>query len=201
MRRNKLYLYIFLFVVMVWGRGFVRFVDLVSKHSPSDQKIDTEAIIVLTGGQKRIEAGIILLRENPSKRLFITGIDSRIKKILDVIKISTVLPKKTQRKVEFGQKATTTFENALEAKEWLELNKINSITLVTSAYHMPRSLLAFRDELPNIQIECYPILLKGFEANEWWKSPTRIIFLLKEYTKYSVVTTMVYIKKVYEKFI
>ena len=80
MRRNKLCLYILLFVAMIWGRGFVRFINLVSENSTLDQKINTEAIVVLTGGQKRIEAGIILLKENPSKRLFITGIDSRIKK-------------------------------------------------------------------------------------------------------------------------
>ena len=112
-----------------------------------------------------------------------------------------MLPKKTQKKVEFGQKATTTFENALEAKEWLELNKINSITLVTSAYHMPRSLLVFKDEMPNIRIEFHPVSLKEFRANEWWKNPSRIILFFKEYVKYSVVVTTMYVKNVYEKLI
>jgi len=190
----------FLCLAVVWSVGFIRFVNLVSNYSSLDQKINTEAIVVLTGGQKRIEEGIFLLKENPSKKLFITGIDSRIKKIPVVINIPNLLSKNMQNKVEFGQKATSTFENALEAKEWLKKNKIKSITLVTASYHMPRSLLEFKDAMPNIRIECYSVFPKGFR-NKLWQNPMRTIFLLKEYTKYSIVATKIYIKNFYGKLI
>jgi len=179
---TRLYLYLFCTLFVTWGLGFLYFSNLVSKYEMPNEKIDTDAIVVLTGGAKRIEAGIALLKDNPSKRLFITGIDSKIKKIS-----LNSLPKKLQNKVEFGKKATNTFENASETKAWLALNSMKSITLVTATYHMPRSLLVFKRAMPELQIECYPVFRSDFKDNQWWKNPKSTILMLKEYTKYIIV--------------
>ena len=44
----------------------------------------------------------------------------------------------------FGEEARNTIENAVEVRNWLIKNKeINKIILVTSYYHLPRSILIF----------------------------------------------------------
>jgi uncharacterized SAM-binding protein YcdF (DUF218 family) len=169
--------------------------NTISGYSNSDKQVNTEAIIVLTGGSNRIDTGLELLKINSSKRLFITGVNSNIAKVIDVLKIFSSLPLALQSQIEFGQKATNTFENVLEVKEWLELNKVNSITLVTSSYHIPRSLLIFKDGLPGIGLEAYPVFSNRFKNQDWWKDKKSIIFFLKEYTKYSLVFAKIYTKK------
>ena len=191
----RMFGYLFLVGIIALLGGFVYFMNLISQCCPSDQKINTEAIIVLTGAKHRIETGLELLKANPSKRLFITGVDSKIRKVASVIKIFSSISRELQNKVEFGQTATCTFENASEVKEWTESNDIHSITLVTSNYHMPRSLLVFKDAMPSQSIESYPVSSREITLDALRKDPKNILFLLKEYAKYSVVFVQTYTKK------
>ena len=200
---RKICLYCFLAMTIMsklWGIGFFFFIHSMPTELPSTQTVNTEAIVVLTGGRSRIDTGIELLKKNPSKILFITGINSRLKKIPNVIKISARLPKASQNKVEFGYRARSTFENALETKAWLNSHHIKSITLVTATYHIPRSMLEFEKAMPNVQIKCYPVFPSGFKINKWWFNPRSAIFLFKEYVKYSVAFTRIYISNIYARY-
>ena len=45
----------------------------------------------------------------------------------------------------FGEKARNTLENSYEVQKWLdENNEIKSIILVSSYYHLPRSMMIFK---------------------------------------------------------
>ena len=59
--------------------------------------------------------------------------------------------------ISFGEKAKNTIENIFEVNQWLQ-NKpeINKIILITSYYHLPRSILIFEKKLP-INIEIYSV--------------------------------------------
>ncbi|NRA73293.1 MAG: YdcF family protein [Rickettsiales bacterium] len=203
MRLNrKFFVYCFLICTTIsklLGIGFLFFLSAVPTNLPLNQKIDTDAIVVLTGGQKRIETGVYLLRKNPSKMLFISGVNPKIQEIPEVMRVSALLPNTSRNRIKFGQKARSTFENALETKAWLESNRVKSITLVTAAYHIPRSILEFKKTMPNIRVESYPVFPKGFKVDKWWLSPRSIIFLLKEYLKCSIVYSRIYLKSFYEK--
>ena len=48
-----------------------------------------------------------------------------------------------ENKIELGRKAKNTIENAIETEEWIRKNNIKSIRLVTSSYHIPRSMQEF----------------------------------------------------------
>ena len=54
----------------------------------------------------------------------------------------------------FEEKAKNTIENAEQVKVWIEKKSknFNSIILVTSYYHLPRSLLIFKKLFPNKNI-------------------------------------------------
>ena len=126
----------------------------------------TDAIIVLTGATNRIDEGIKLLSEEKSEKLFISGVN---KEIDDIRKITT-FEGNIPCCVELGYKAENTSENATETHEWILDKNIKTIRLVTSNYHMMRSMLEFRKTLPDIKIIPHPVVPKDFAAwkKEFW---------------------------------
>ena len=100
----------------------------------------------------RIEKGLSLLKKGFGEKLFISG----------VFKPSDIETKYGLRErqndlfqccIFFGQKAKNTIENAIEVKKWLEgSNEIQKLILVTSYYHVPRSMIIFEKKLPDLSI-------------------------------------------------
>lgn len=136
-------------MLILWIGGYALFVVNVTSKPITQLNTKTDAIIVLTGGHKRIKHGLSLFSAGLSKNLFITGVHEAVTKE-DITQISDCC-------IILGHKATTTLENAYEAKEWIESQNIKTIRLVTSAYHMDRALLEFRDAIPNIDIIPHPV--------------------------------------------
>ena len=59
--------------------------------------------------------------------------------------------------VFFDQKSKNTLENAQEVDKWLNENKdIKSIILVSSYYHLPRSIMIFEKKISS-NVKIYPI--------------------------------------------
>lgn len=170
--RNWILLLIFSLVA-----GLVYFASFIPPSSPTSTIINTDAIVVLTGGKNRIETGIKLLEDNPSKKLFITGVGVKLRLIKNI-------PQSLKNKIDVGLLASTTKENAIETKLWAEQNNIRSITIVTANYHVPRSLLEFKKIMPDIEVNSYPVLTKGFRLHKWWAHAKTIKLLCKEYFKY-----------------
>jgi uncharacterized SAM-binding protein YcdF (DUF218 family) len=117
---------------------------------------DQVGIVVLTGGKKRIEKGVDLLLKGYGKKLFISGVfmPSEIE-----LKFENEKEKKELFKccVFFGEKAKNTVENAYEVEKWLNQNsEINSIILVSSYYHLPRSMMIFTKKIQS-KIKIFPI--------------------------------------------
>lgn len=112
--------------------------------------------MVLTGGNYRIHTGLTLFASRLSDNLYITGVHQSVtdQDILKMWKGITALPDCC---IEIGHNATTTLENALETKEWLQGKDIKSIRLVTSTYHMKRALIEFNNALNGIEIIPHPV--------------------------------------------
>ena len=99
--------------------------------------------MVLTGGKMRIEKGMEILQKGFAEKMFISGVfmPSEIE-----MKFNSEKSKKDLLDccVNFGAKAKNTIENAIEANQWLKDNsEITKIILITSYYHLPRSILIF----------------------------------------------------------
>ena len=117
-------------------------------------------IVVLTGGELRIEKGVILLAKGYGDKLFISGAfkPSDIKMKYGLEKVTKEL---FDCCVFFGDKAKNTLENAYEVQKWLQSNQeINSIMLVSSYYHLPRSLMIFEKKISS-DITIYPVLAES----------------------------------------
>ena len=148
---------IFNCALALWVGGFALFVFSALSMSPENPDQKTDAIVVLTGGQMRIETGLSLLSEDKSQQLFITGVHPYVDK-------KDITDKWTEKKglpdccITLGHKATTTVENADETKTWLEGTGFKTIRLVTADFHMHRAMLEFRSIMPTIKIIPHPIV-------------------------------------------
>ena len=80
----------------------------------------------------------------------------------------------------FEDKSTNTYSNALQTLAWIKKSKINSITLITSNYHMPRALMEFKVILKNIKI--YPYVLNDKNLVKKIDIDTLIV----EYIKFTI---------------
>ncbi|MBP1531938.1 MAG: YdcF family protein, partial [Alphaproteobacteria bacterium] len=129
--------YMFIGLIIVWFGGFMYFSHHIN-HYDTNAEEKTDAVVVLTGGRNRIAKGIKIYNAGKAERLFISGVSKST--TLEDLEQRAGLEIINKQNVELGYVATTTIGNALEVKNWVEKNNISSIRLVTSNYHVPRSM-------------------------------------------------------------
>jgi uncharacterized SAM-binding protein YcdF (DUF218 family) len=172
--------YTMITAVSVWVILFLLFflTTVYFKYAPLQQ---SDAIIVLTGGKdNRILQGIELLAQNYGQKLFISGVN----KIVEPNEILKDAPDNLHPLIDLGYMAQDTHTNALEVSHWIQKNKIQTIILVTSFYHMPRSLLEIKKQLPNLKIIPHSIYPKQFDESTSWLHQRYSWHLFLEYHKF-----------------
>ncbi len=180
---KKLFYIVTLIVFAAWAAGYCWF-NYHIFHYQADSTQKTDAIIVLTGGRNRIAEGAKLLKRGLAQKLFISGVDENSS--LQAIEKINDLDFEKKQQVYIGKKAMDTVGNANEAKEWIMQNNINSIRLVTSNYHMPRSLAEFRALNPKLTIIPHPVYSEKV-SKKWWKKWKTGKLTASEYSKFLYV--------------
>lgn len=144
-------------LAVVWGVGFWNFAGSLNTVTTVENTPASDAIVVLTGGAKRIGEGFALLEAAKGKELLISGVDRTV--------ATTTLAALTGRSEELfdccvtlGRDATNTVGNAEEAKVWASEFGFTSLTIVTAHYHMPRAMLAFEEHLTDIELIPHPVV-------------------------------------------
>ncbi|MEM8795337.1 MAG: YdcF family protein [Pseudomonadota bacterium] len=173
---------VFLFAGFEIG-SFARFVDVVTRE-PLAVSGSSDGIVVLTGGQDRIAAGVALLREQKAKRVLITGVNPDLtdETLSARFNVEEAL---LSCCIDLDRKARDTIANAEQAAEWANREDIKSIIVVTGALHMPRAMLEIRHALPDIQLVPHPVNVP--DRNNWWRDGERRRDMVREYAKLSVV--------------
>ena len=158
----KSYKKIFSFFLLSLIAGFLWWVLLLFNTFPkkvyfnsSTEILGKVGVVVLTGGKNRIEKGVDILSKGYGDKLLISGVfmPSEIE-----AKFSLEKEKKELFKccVSFDQRSKNTYENAEEVVKWLNENKdIKSIILVSSYYHLPRSIMIFEKKIES-DVKIYP---------------------------------------------
>ena len=167
-----------------WLAGLIWF-GFYIRNLPVDEEKNTDAIVVLTGGRNRITEGINLLNQKRAPILFISGVSQDVK-IGELEKRLSVYADDESR-IVLGYKATNTIENASEVSEWIKQNDIKSVRLVTSNYHIPRSIAELETYHLPIQIIIHPVYSK-YVKKEWWKHWGSFKLIATEYNKFLFVT-------------
>ena len=118
-----------------------------------------QGIVVITGGQGRIGAGIRLLNDNCGKALLISGVGVNFNK--RYLKKSFNIRDEKIGKIYLGYEASNTEGNAKEALVFSTIHEIEEILLVTNNYHIPRAKLLFKNFMPDKKIKVF--ILKSDE--------------------------------------
>ena len=170
-------------LALLWGAGLVWFVSDLDQPSP-DPNTPVDAIVVLTGGSLRIDAGMQLLVSHRGQRLFVSGVHPGID-IADLLRQGGGTPAWVRCCIVLGHASSNTIGNAVETAAWLQSQGYHSIRLVTANYHMKRSLLEFRRVLPgDIRIIPNPVFPEATRPGPWWLWRGTAHVIIVEYTKY-----------------
>jgi uncharacterized SAM-binding protein YcdF (DUF218 family) len=162
--------------------GFVWFATLVFQ-SPLGAPPEADGIVALTGGGARIEEALRLLGDHKAKRLLITGVNPRTSRA----SLERIAPDHQQLFdccIDIGYWAQDTFGNADEAEAWARQHGFTRLIVVTSRFHMPRSLAELTRAMPEVQLIPHAVAPTGDSAGAWWISPSATRHLVVEYLKY-----------------
>ncbi|OPZ77200.1 MAG: hypothetical protein BWY78_01107 [Alphaproteobacteria bacterium ADurb.Bin438] len=146
-----------------------------------DEKFD--AIIVLTGGIGRIEKAIELMTSTNSDVLFISGVNENVS--LSLLKDANNIKDEINEKIKIGYFAKNTYQNASEISSFALKNNLKNIMVVTSYYHMPRSLVELSFLNSEIKITPYKVFNEDTN-NYWWEDFYSSKLIITEYLKYIV---------------
>lgn len=175
-----------LLLVFLWGVSFANFLRLIPIQTPSDI-VKSDAIIVLTGGSRRLEVGITLLENDKAALLFVSGVNEKVTRsdILNLLDVGIILEsdKLFSCCITLGYTAEDTRGNAEESLRWVRENSLSSIILVTSNYHMQRAYLEFKSQNPNIKITQYPVSNGEFRLTSWLTHSKKFVLLFLEFHK------------------
>lgn len=165
--------------------GFFVFIGMVTgSNPPADPR--AEGIVVLTGGTARIDGALRLLAEGRAGRLLISGVNPSVSASALAGSIDPALEAVLACCVDLGHDARDTIGNAEETRAWVSDLGLKSLILVTSDYHMPRSLAELGGALEGVDVIAYPVSNPDLRLSDWWHEPGPFWFLLREYGKYLV---------------
>lgn len=167
----------------LFGIGFIAFATYVGALSTPQQIEPADGIIVLTGGQARVDTGVELLKSGKGKRLLISGVN-RTARLEDLRVATGGDPGMFNCCVDIDYEALDTIGNAAESAKWVREHDYDSIILVTNNYHMPRSLLEMHRLLGVATLQAYPVVNSRPDGRSWITKPEAIRVLFTEYTKY-----------------
>lgn len=173
--------YVLLILAGLLFGGFLRFADKVAGLTPPE-KPKADAVVVLTGGTQRIDQAVNLLETGTGQRLLISGVhpDTSAARIREMTRAPQSL---FVCCVDLGYDAIDTVGNALETAKWVRAHRYRRVLVVTSNYHMPRSLLELNRIDPDTQYIGYPIVYTDLKSTNWMAMPEVVKAMVSEYVK------------------
>jgi uncharacterized SAM-binding protein YcdF (DUF218 family) len=137
-----------------------------------------DAIVALTGQGGRLAPAVTLLEKGDGQRLLITGVN----RLLSKRSLKTLLHggQAFDCCADLGFAALDTRGNAAETARWVRAHHYGSLIVVTANYHMPRSLVEFGAQMPDVKLVPYPVAADPLNMLSWGNAKR----LHGEYFKY-----------------
>lgn len=170
--------------LFLWLGGFFHFVTELPRRQAQQPGIN-DAIVVLTGGRGRLQVGLRMLVAGRGSRLLISGVKSGIS-AAELRDIQAEAADMFSCCIDLGYQAHDTRGNAIETSLWARLHGYRSLHLVTASYHMPRSLLLFRQAMSDVDFQPIPVMSVSVKLDQWWLFPGTLKLLIVEYSKFLV---------------
>ena len=165
-------------IVISFLAGFLKFYLSIKNYKIQDNSY-IEGIAVLTGGKGRIAEGIKVSKKNPKSFLLISGVDKSVN-------IEEIIPKDflKEKRVFIDKKSETTLDNANAIIKWSYKNNIKNILIITSDYHMPRSMLVLSKKGKGLNFYSNPVISNLDFGKNLLKDIKVLQFLFEEYFKF-----------------
>ena len=174
-------------ILLLWGAGLLAFGARVSRSTPAADPPAADGIVALTGASSaRIEAATRLLELGKGKRLLISGVNPSVRPA-ELRDVARGAGRAYDCCVDLGFEAVNTQGNARETEIWVRRHGFHSLIVVTSDYHMPRSLLELHASIPDVVLHPYPVVTDTVDARRWWRRGEDSKRLMFEYSKYLLI--------------
>lgn len=167
---------------VVLAGGFWLFVAALER-TESLVREPVDGIVALTGGADRINEAVDLLMRGRGARLLITGVNEKTTRE----ELSRVHPDARSAFaccVDLDYRALNTIGNAEQTRLWARQHGFRSLLIVTSTYHMPRTLAEIGHVLPDVKIFAHSVVPETMDIDGWWREPQLAKLLAFEYVKY-----------------
>jgi uncharacterized SAM-binding protein YcdF (DUF218 family) len=172
---------------MIWAVGLLAFAARIAHSTPPAEPARADGIVVLTGGStKRLAAATTLLEAEKGQRLLVSGVNRQVTP--EELRLVTKAAERLFRCcVDMGFQAADTVGNARETAAWTRQHGFKSLIVVTSDYHMPRSLLEIRAAAPGVKLTPYPVVTGELDARDWQHEGRTVRRMVVEYCKYLAI--------------
>lgn len=166
--------------------GFLVFVDTLDGYRHAGDPPRAQGIVALTGGSQRVADAIELLSRGFADRLLISGVNERTTRS----QIAWLNPGQKdwlECCVDLDHRARNTIGNAIETRRWVTKRGFDAIIVVTSNYHMPRTMLELDNAMPDVAKYAYAVSPTDMDVSRWWRDSSTFRLLGQEYLKFLAV--------------
>ena len=144
------------FALLLAMIDFLAFTHRVSSLEPPDTLPKADAVVVLTGAPGRIPVALELVEKGAGARVLVSGVHPTT--TLSEIAENQGGPEAVYRCcTDLGSAATSTIGNGVETAAWARARGYRTLIVVTSDYHMPRSLIELGRAMPEAVLIPYPV--------------------------------------------
>ncbi len=169
--------------------GYVWFAQSIATQTIAIAQVSkADGIVAPTGGQSRLATAFDLLLADRAQRLLVTGADAELtpENLIDYLGIADTDQASMKRFtccVDIEKEAQDTIGNAAAMAKWVAANNYTDVIIVTSAYHMPRTMLLARHEMPSVALHPHPVISPSVPTQDWYKKPRTALLIGGEYVK------------------
>ncbi len=176
-----------LVLLLIWAAGLSAFAARVDRYAPAQEPADADGIVALTGASDvRIKTAMRLLESGKGSRMLVSGVNREASRE-DIRSVSRGYGALYDCCVDLDYEAESTLGNAQFTAQWARSHAFDSLIVVTSDHHMPRSLLELKAALPEAALTPYAIETETVDAANWWRTGSGARRMVLEYSKYLTV--------------
>jgi uncharacterized SAM-binding protein YcdF (DUF218 family) len=192
-RRTAKYFAIYLVLALAAFVSSLQHFVLTLPQAPQGKLQFTDGIVVMTGGQQRLDDGLRLLTAQNGGKMLISGVGDGVNRAVLVQELGLDDHKAELLFccVELDFEAGNTRGNASVTRSWALSHDMGSLRLVTANYHMPRALLVFAREMPEFDLYQWPVTPADLDLSGWWRDRAMMRLLTREYAKYLAETIQI----------
>lgn len=162
--------------------GFFLFISSLNSYDNAPP-VKADGIVALTGGSQRVADAIDLLSRGHGDRLLISGVNEMTTRE-EIARLNPGQRRLLECCVDLDYRARNTIGNAIETRRWVARHGFESIIVVTSNYHMPRTMLELENALPDVEKHSYAVVPSSVDTAAWWRDEIAARLLVLEYLKF-----------------